>query len=381
MSKNIVIITNILTPYRAHFFKVLETSLKQDKGSLLVILTASNEDNREWHYDDFDLDFSILLDGVSIKILNVYIHFVFGLNSILRQTKPDFIILGGHYMQPNNILLILKKRYIKSRIFFWSESNNIGVRKNRILLKPLISILRKITYKNVDGFLSPGKYADEFISSLSNGQPIIRIPNLIDNEQFLSLSRKPFDQNEFKLKYLVDGYKFILFTTARLEPIKGILEMIKKLSNSIYREEIVYVIAGSGSIESKIYELALDCNVNVRLVGYLNQSDVIKFHIVSYCYVMPSLIDPYPLSVIEALWLSKPLLISKFVGNTPETLFENHNGFLMNMYDDNAIEVDKLLSLSKEEYHRFCLSSFKYAKMNFDSIKKTKEFMNDLKFY
>jgi glycosyltransferase involved in cell wall biosynthesis len=154
--------------------------------------------------------------------------------------------------------------------------------------------------------------------------------------------------------------------------------MIKKISNSVYRDEIVYVIAGKGSLKAQILNLAKDLKVNLRLVGYLDEANLVRFHFISYCFVLSSLNDASPLSVIEALWLSKPILLSKFVGNAPETLVENKNGFLIDMTNDNAAQIDRLLSLDNTEYQEFCSESFRIAKANFDSNLVTKKFIEDL---
>ena len=40
-------------------------------------------------------------------------------------------------------------------------------------------------------------------------------------------------------------------------------------------------------------------------------------------FLLASLRDPCPLSVVEALWMSKPLLISNHCGNISEALVES----------------------------------------------------------
>lgn len=376
--KSVLIIKNILTPYRVHFFNILNNQLGEKKIKFNVILTAASEGNRSWNYGDYDLDYSILLKNLSFKVFNRYLHFGFGLSKLIDEIDPDLIILAGYYYQPNNLLILNKKYRNNHKIIFWSESNNLAADSTHPLLKKIRFLIRNYVYKRVDGFMSPGHNSDDFINKLSNGQPIIRIPNLIDNNKFLKIYKSSFDVDLFKIEFNINSFKFVLFTASRLERIKGIKEMILKISNSAYRNEIVYVIAGEGSLKSEILSLAEKLSVNIRLVGYVEENKLIKFHTASYCFVLSSLSDASPLSVIESLWLSKPLLLSKFVGNVPETLVENKNGLLMDMTNDSAVEIDKLLSLDEVEYQSYCNESLRIAKKNFDSERKTQNFINDL---
>lgn len=378
MLQKILLVKNILTPYRAHFFKILEEDLRKKDIEITVVVTAAREKNRSWKYKDYDLQFTKLLKGFTLTMFNRYLHFGFGLKKITDEINPDLVILAGYYFQPNNLFILLNKNNFNRKYIFWSESNTLGLDTTSSFLKVPRTFIRNFVYKKVDGFMSPGIHSDKFILKLSNNQPIIRIPNLVDDERFLKISSTEFNREEFKQNYLIGTYKFVLFTTARLELIKGILEMIVKISNSVYREEIIYVIAGSGSKDREIREISKNLKVNIRLVGYLTEVDLVKFHIISYCFILPSLVDPSPLSVIEALWLSKPLLLSKFVGNAPEALIDDKNGYLIDMETSSSFEIDKLLSLNKLTYENFCLKSLNIAKTKFNSKIATGNFVKEL---
>ena len=372
-----MIIKNILTPYRVHFFDLLYNELKARNGSLLVVLNSETEKNRTWKYQDYNLDSAILLKNLPFNINNRYLHFGFGISKAIKHFDPDIIILAGYYYLPVNLWIVLLKRFYKRKLIFWSESNNLSSDNTHLLLRPIRFIFRDLIYKNVDGFMSPGVNSDEFIRANSKNQPIIRIPNLIDNDGFVTISNK-FNQINYMNDNELQNYKYVLFTVARLEPEKGIREMILKISNSRFRKDIIYIIAGTGSQHDELTRDSQLLNVNLKLVGYLEKEDLIKYHKLSYCFILPSIIDPSPLSVIEALWLSKPLLLSGFVGNHPEALNVGENGFIMDIENSSNVELDQILSLSKEKYKSFCEKSYQIASKSFDSSKATKEFVINL---
>jgi glycosyltransferase involved in cell wall biosynthesis len=377
MNNKIMIVKNILTPYRVHFFDLLNNELKDRNGSLLVVLNSETEKNRVWKYQDYKLDYAMLPKNLSFSINNRYLQFGFGITKVIRHFDPDIIILAGYYYLPVNLWIVIFRKLYKRKLIFWSESNNLSRDNTHCFLRLIRVITRNIVYKNVDGFMSPGINSDEFIRTHSLNQPIMRIPNLIDNNDFLTISNKT-TYSIYSNYNELQKYKYVLFTVARLEPEKGIREMILKISNSEFRKDILYIIAGTGSQHDELIRDSKLLNVNLKLVGFLEKEDLIEFHKLSYCFILPSIIDPSPLSVIEAIWLSKPLLLSNFVGNHPEVLHVGENGFLMDIENNSSLELDKLLSLSNEEYTSFCEMSAQIAKRNFDSSKLTKKFVTDL---
>jgi glycosyltransferase involved in cell wall biosynthesis len=374
MNIKLMIVKNILTPYRVHFFNLLYNELKTTNGSLLVVLNSETEKNRVWKFQDYKLDYAVLLKNISLNINNRYLQFGFGITNVIRQYDPNIIILAGYYYLPVNLWIIIFRWYYKKKLVLWSESNNLSSDNTHPLLKVIRNYIRSIVYKNVDAFMSPGVNSDEFIRRYSKNQPIIRIPNLIDNNDFLRISNKTNYSNDSELQ----NYKYILFTAARLEPEKGLREMILKISNSVFRKDILYVVAGTGSQNEELIRDSKLLNVNLKLLGYLEKEDLVRLHKLSYCFILPSIIDPSPLSVIEAIWLSKPLLLSRFVGNHTEVLISGENGFLMDIENKSSLELDQMLSLSRNDYKSFCKMSYQIANINFDSSKVTKQFVADL---
>ena len=67
-------------------------------------------------------------------------------------------------------------------------------------------------------------------------------------------------------------------------------------------------------------------------------------------FLLASLRDPCPLSVVEALWMSKPLLISNHCGNISEALVESKNGFSFDPLSSKSIKnnLDLMLNLTKK---------------------------------
>ena len=95
-------------------------------------------------------------------------------------------------------------------------------------------------------------------------------------------------------------------------------------------EKITLIIAGSGSTQAKMEASVREKGLTqqIRFVGHVSGSDMLELLAIADGFVLPSLGDPYPLSVIEALFAALPLLLSDRVGSVPEALKPTQNGYL-----------------------------------------------------
>ena len=81
---------------------------------------------------------------------------------------------------------------------------------------------------------------------------------------------------------------------------------------------------------------------------------------------MPSIIDPNPLSAIEALASGLPILLSKHCGNVKECIIHNQNGWSFNPLDEDEIqnsielwsrktidELNEMGDISRQRYKKY----------------------------
>ena len=96
---------------------------------------------------------------------------------------------------------------------------------------------------------------------------------------------------------------------------------------------------------------------------------------------MPSLIDPNPLSVVEALWSSLPIMISSNCGNSLESVVEELNGWILNLSDPKSI-IDswtKFVKIDNNKLKSMGKESFEIANKYFDSNKEIHNLIQSIK--
>ena len=109
--------------------------------------------------------------------------------------------------------------------------------------------------------------------------------------------------------------------------------------------------------------------MDLRLLGYKEQEEIIKLYALADCFLLPSISDPNPLTVIEALWSGLPLLLSSNVGNYPETIKIGENGFVFKHNGkEKAVElIDKLIISDKTWRDNASKVSLEIARQHYTS--------------
>ena len=123
----------------------------------------------------------------------------------------------------------------------------------------------------------------------------------------------------------------------------------------------VYVIVGKGKLDEKLSEVAKECGVDLRLMGY--RSDVIDFYAAADVYVLPSIREGLNVSLMEAMASGLSVACGNIRGNVDlieEPLFSPDKESEIKIAILKAVE-------NKEEYgkrNREKIKGFSLEKIN-----------------
>lgn len=365
----LIVYTNILTPYRKYFFDILSQKCREKGIFFKVLLMTETEPNRNWKYDDLKTDYTILLKNRSYDFNGIYIHYNPNLKEVIKDLNPTHIVCAGSYLCPGvNTILNMKKKY-NFETYFWSESHLLEEKNNSKIKIIIREHIRNYIYKKFDGFWYAGKLSLDFVEKYANKKfKKIFVPNLVNNDIFDYHLFSDSIKNDVIEKYGLNNCKHIIICPARLTKVKGIDKFLDLISLSKYRKEISIIIPGNGELENEIKRKAKQYEIDVRILGFLDQNEVAKLYSISNFFLMPSLSDPNPLTCIEALWEGLPLIVSEHVGNYKEVVKENVNGFIFK-YNDDIKKIDlileKVIHWTDEDYKKAKLYSYTLARKNY----------------
>lgn len=140
----------------------------------------------------------------------------------------------------------------------------------------------------------------------------------------------------FNSKNLRLHYSFI--TVARLDKDKGLSYLLKAVSKIILRyRNVSFTIVGDGperyNLENEINQLGIQEYVSV--LG--NQKNIPKLLNENNIFILPSLFEGLPISIIEAM-MSKCMVIATNVGGIPELIDHKVNGILIEPKNVDSLE-------------------------------------------
>lgn len=351
--KNIVLLTNILTPYRQVFYNAYYEGCKKCNIDFHVLCMAETEPERNWHYNEFASDHTTLMEGKTSFYFGVMTHDNPKVMDYIVQHKPDVLLVGGSYMFLSLWRVLLNKKKLHCPVIYWNESHKNSVRTYNSLSLFVRELIRKWFFKRIDGFWYGGKMAKAFVEdyAMKKAQYYF-MPNLIENEAFNVVASTSYEEKQqIRQSFNINIEQTVFICPARLTLVKGIhtfMDLLKKVEN---KKDCVVLIPGDGDMEEDLKRQAKTIDADVRFLGYKQQSEIITLYKMADIFLMPSLSDPNPLTCIEALWCGLPLLVSTHVGNYPEVIRLGKNGFVFDYSKpEEAVNIISRVIASSPEW-------------------------------
>lgn len=381
----LTILMDVPSPYRTHFFNFLAICLAEQDLDLEVLFMAETVPIRHWALDKSTLKYKyVICRGFHFHVSQSSFHLNLGIVLSILRSPPKWLLVGGSWNIPTVILCLLTRRLFRGRsqTIMWSEANFRSSSQGNIL----INSLRKWILSGVDAFAVPGEVAIQTIFDhwCIARKPILHLPNLVDEMLFKEkVSALRVIKGELRKEMGFSIKDLIFLWPARLhEKTKGLLNFLSAIA-ALVNENVKIMIAGEGEdrhlIESWINESSL-CN-NITLLGQKNEEDMVSLYAIADGFLLPSLKDPNPLSVIEALWAGLPILISINCGNYLEAVDEEINGWVIDPANRNAMRTafEKLINLTSDERKLFGIRSTQIAELQFATQVNVQRFVNELR--
>ena len=154
----------------------------------------------------------------------------------------------------------------------------------------------------------------------------------------------------------------IVFTPARLHSQKGhkyLLEAAAMIPDA------VFVLAGDGPERDFLEQYSSELGIQARVRFLGNRQDVPQLMAACDLFVLPSLYEGLPISVLEAMAAGKPIVATN-IGGTDEAIVNNETGLLVPSANaqELALAIKRLL-LNRDQAARFALAGKARAKSMF----------------
>lgn len=228
----------------------------------------------------------------------------------------------------------------------WARMGAI-VRTEHVPPQPPVGLRNRLHVQLRDRFLDKvicvsSDNRDEHIDVLGrNPGKLTVVPNGIDVERFAAADGAGVHSE----LGLADDVRLVGVVARLAEERKGIAEFLRMAAVvAPDHGDAHFVVVGDGPLRPSLERLAGDLDLDGRVTFLGERDDVERVMAAMHVFVMPSLWEAGPLTLLEAMALGKPVVTTP-VGVAPDVVTPDRNGLVAPVGDVNALAaaVDRLL--------------------------------------
>ena len=269
--------------------------------------------------------------------------------------KSIIWIHGWNYV--TNLIAVFVGKLMGHRIFLRGDNTAvIEEKKPNTLTKKIKTFwLSQVIFKVTDTFLAVGNQNKGYYRMLNVPErKIVFAPHCIDNQRFIKFS----DQHKNDIKALrqqlgIPLSKKVIICSGKYIEKKRPLDLLQAVQMLPNRADIFIVFVGEGNLRKEMEQFIADHDMqqNVLLSGFINQTLMPQYYLVSDLYVMCSgMYETWGLSTNESLCFGLPVILSDMVGCAYDLV--DGNGFMYHSGDVQALSghIQHIFSQSDADF-------------------------------
>ena len=358
MTRRVVILTEIISPYRIPVFNALAQTPGIDLH--VIFLAETDATMWQWKVPKEDIQFSYeVLSHWRRRVRGYNLLLNRGVTAALAKAKPDVVVLGGYsYIAMWRAQIWTRRRNIP--VLLWSESNIGDQRKGR---RP-VEWLKRLFLRSCCGFIVPGRSAKRYLSSFGIPDRVIfTAPNAVDNDFFSTAARAARAQAAETRARLGLPKSYFLFV-GRMVPEKGIsvlLQAYERLDGPL-RKRVGLVMAGDGPARAQsVVAAARIWPGKFLFPGFLQREELAVLYGLAEALVFPTFSDPWGLVVNEAMACGLPVIATDVAGATTDLVRDGWNGRTVSPGDiDGLVSAMRQLAQDREGTQRMARNSLEH---------------------
>lgn len=332
MNKKIIVLHNIISPYKTLLFNALSDLY----NNLTILYISCTETGREWDIrkDDMRFSYEIMFDR-PLDAVSRWALFVRTWNR-LNVLNPDLVIIDG-YSYASCWSGFFWAKLHRRPLILWSSSNSLDHR--RVFYKEWI---KKFLVVRCDAYNVYGSRSRDYLIQLgAKKDKIFVVGNNTDNTFYYQQIEKFKGTRAVLCKqYGIPENNFLYI--GRFAPEKNLLRLLEA-----YRKiRINYsgwglILVGNGALKEEIENYIRHHNIpDVLLPGFKQKEEISQFFAISNVFVLPSLSEAWGLVVNEAMASGLPVLVSRNCGCYLDLVKDGENGFSFDPYNtDELVEL------------------------------------------
>jgi glycosyltransferase involved in cell wall biosynthesis len=325
----------------------------------IFVLTLSNDSTNSMR-DYFKNTLNVKVDTLNMSIIKGLLFARHEINNYIQLNTIQLIHSQG--LRADFIVNLIKTLPTCSTIRNYPYYD-YKMKRGNVFGSIMAYIHISIIAKNQDNFIACSKsVANEF---LKNNIQINYIQNGIDTEIYYGITFK--DKINQKSLLNISRGSVIFISVGALIYRKNMSTLIKSFNKYSQNKDAILLILGDGIEKDK---LELIANNNIYFLG--NIPNVIDYLQISDCFISASLAEGLPNTVLEAMSVGLPTILSNIPSHVE--IYEKENKYLFN--PTNYQQLIKLFYDIEDELNEYALLSKRILKENFDACIMSKKYQD-----
>lgn len=341
---NVVVVTNILTPYRVPLFEALAKECEQ----LTVLLMAEREENRQWAFGELPFQTEVLPGWhIRPKGAEVSLHLNYGVMRRLRQLNPDIVLSGGFapaHLAAFAFCKLFGKRYVQ-----WGEFTLRDGAESSFVRR----YLRRLTVGGAAACIASSNEAREAFRHYGAGdRQILTAPMPIEIER-IHRAVCTLRKGEEVVGACARCPGPTLLSVGRLTDAKGtgallsMYDLVRRV-----RSDVSLMLVGDGPDRGKYESLCRERGRNhVHFVGHVDPMELPRYFAMADVFVFPTFSDTFGAVLSEAMAAELAVVASVHAAATHDLVEEGMTGFRFDPRNlvSGAEAILKALALSDHQ--------------------------------
>ncbi len=330
MKRRMVVITEIIAPYRIPVFNAL--AVREDVDPHVIFLSETDPSLRDWRVYKEEIRFSYeVLPGFRRRIGKYNLLLNWGLAGALERARPELMLCGGYsYIASWQALRWARKQGVA--FLLWMESTAADQRRR----STVVESLKRRFVRDCRAFVVPGKAATAYLKQVAGPEATVFLaPNAVDNSYFTQKAAAARARGEALRASLQLPGRYFLYT-GRLVAAKGVFELLDAYARleSAVRSSVGLVLVGDGSARSKLMERAKQIRPGIiQFPGFVHREELAGFYALADALIFPTHSDTWGFVVNEAMACGLPVVATDVAGCVPDLIEEDWNGKIVGVND------------------------------------------------
>src|SRR6266576_2190065 len=251
-----------------------------------------------------------------------------GLWRLIRSQSFDAVVIYTGYMYASFWITCFAAKSRGIPVLISSDSSSLHQREGKrwkARLKPFI--LGRV-YRYADILLAASQPVKDLAIQLGKPEEnIVIIRSGVDKNAWLG-RLKEFDREAVRASWNVPTEALVVLYCAKLQPWKRPLDLLRGFAKAnVTGTYLVY--AGDGPQRSELGREAesLGITERVRILGFVNDSQLPGAYKAADLFVLPSEYDPCPLVIPEAMFSGLPVILSDAVVGRLDMIDQGNSGY------------------------------------------------------